>query len=313
MAFTAAVAFAQPAQSAEATPRPKAVQALFVIDAESGVVTSLGRNRIAVHLEAADHSTEWFADRPVRRGGQLPTVAFVNSWAKYGFVADPPNVTITYRTDNGRLHELAGVMRRPLYNPVTSTFDTELRLLPGFRAGADALGRASDVLIFVDDVPGVPDGALLSPADRATADAAYATLQATLAQLQATFQQAQGEAQRLFVFQSDLAQQQQILDRLQALEDAAVNGDPVASQVAFTPAFNQQRQQAQAAAAADLQALGGDPAAGDRLLGNAQAAYQSGVSAAWRTYGSAIGSLTITPPSVSLCSSATECMAPPSG
>lgn len=74
-------------------------------------------------LRGTDKRTVWFADRPVRAAGTLPTESLIKGWDGNGFVDEPPNGALVVHKPNGpgAIDTVVFVMGQPQLNGTTLT------------------------------------------------------------------------------------------------------------------------------------------------------------------------------------------------
>ena len=88
-------------------PQLERIDALFVQGAARSTST---QGTVTLHGLAG--STVYFADRPRREIGQIPSRRFVEFWAAgaYSFAADPPNAVISFLDENGGTADIVVVL-----------------------------------------------------------------------------------------------------------------------------------------------------------------------------------------------------------
>ena len=95
LVLMAAGCLASPA-SGQAAAKPEEVSLLFAQTAPRGTLRPAeGEGRFTLTLRDVAPQVVWFTDRPARHTGHLPVRGFVNQWASFGFVEDPPNAALT--------------------------------------------------------------------------------------------------------------------------------------------------------------------------------------------------------------------------
>ena len=95
--------------------KARKVSVLYATTAQQGSLTAVKgkKSTYVMTLRGASDHVTWFADRPARQSGFLPTAGFVSSWAGYGFAEDPPNVALVMRDRSGATDTVVAVMTRP--------------------------------------------------------------------------------------------------------------------------------------------------------------------------------------------------------
>lgn len=125
---------------------------LFALQADSGELEAVeGSAGLAYTLTLghAARQTTWFADRPARDGGTVPTEAFVAGWASLGFEDVPPNAVLTRagREDDAPLIVELGT---PTYQRDERTMRVPVHVLA--RTERDGIaGRFGAASLFIDN------------------------------------------------------------------------------------------------------------------------------------------------------------------
>lgn len=79
----------------ETSTQSKRLSILYSLSASDAKLTPTSkRGTFTLTLSGTDARTVWFADRPDRDAGSLPTSALVNRWRSVGFASDPPNAAV---------------------------------------------------------------------------------------------------------------------------------------------------------------------------------------------------------------------------
>jgi hypothetical protein len=105
-------------------PQVERIDALFV---QSATAFSSGPGTITLHGLA--DSTVYFADRPRREIGHIPSRRFVELWETRanGFAVDPPNAVLSFLDQNGTEPEDAVViLREPRLADDTLSYNVEI-------------------------------------------------------------------------------------------------------------------------------------------------------------------------------------------
>src|SRR3954452_4242864 len=105
-------------------PQVERIDALFV---QSATAFSSGPGTITLHGLA--DSTVYFADRPRREIGHIPSHRFVELWDSGAstFAVDPPNAVLSFLEDNGGSPEDAVVvLREPRLEADALTYGVEI-------------------------------------------------------------------------------------------------------------------------------------------------------------------------------------------
>jgi hypothetical protein len=105
-------------------PQVERIDALFV---QSATAFSSGPGTITLHGLA--DSTVYFADRPRREIGHIPSRRFVELWetGANGFAVDPPNAVLSFLDQNGTEPEDAVVvLREPRLEDDTVSYNVEI-------------------------------------------------------------------------------------------------------------------------------------------------------------------------------------------
>jgi hypothetical protein len=91
-------------------PQLERIDALFV----QGAARFTSRQG-TVTLHGLTDSTVYFADRPRREIGHIPSHRFVELWAAgvHSFAADPPNAVISFLDDEGSTSDVVVVLHEP--------------------------------------------------------------------------------------------------------------------------------------------------------------------------------------------------------
>ena len=95
------------------------IDALFV---QSAMRFSSGQGTLTLH--GLTSSTIYFADRPSREVGQIPSRRFVELWGAgvNSFAVDPPNAVLSFLDDNGGADDAVVVLREPKLEGDTLTY-----------------------------------------------------------------------------------------------------------------------------------------------------------------------------------------------
>jgi hypothetical protein len=105
-------------------PQVERIDALFV---QSATAFTSGPGTITLHGLA--DSTVYFADRPRREIGHIPSHRFVELWetGANSFAIDPPNAVLSFLDENGSAPEDAVVvLREPLLEDAQLTYSVEI-------------------------------------------------------------------------------------------------------------------------------------------------------------------------------------------
>lgn len=105
-------------------PQVERIDALFV---QSATAFSSGPGTITLHGLA--DSTVYFADRPRREIGHIPSRRFVELWqaGANSFAVDPPNAVLSFLDENGPAPEDAVVvLREPRLEDDTLSYSVEI-------------------------------------------------------------------------------------------------------------------------------------------------------------------------------------------
>jgi hypothetical protein len=105
-------------------PQVERIDALFV---QSATAFSSGPGTITLHGLA--DSTVYFADRPRREIGHIPSHRFVELWeaGASSFAVDPPNAVLSFLDENGTAPEDAVVvLREPRLEDGTLSYSVEI-------------------------------------------------------------------------------------------------------------------------------------------------------------------------------------------
>jgi hypothetical protein len=105
-------------------PQVERIDALFV---QSATTFSSGPGTITLHGLA--DSTVYFADRPRREIGHIPSRRFVQLWetGANGFAVDPPNAVLSFLDENGTEPDDAVViLREPRLEDDTLSYNVEI-------------------------------------------------------------------------------------------------------------------------------------------------------------------------------------------
>jgi hypothetical protein len=155
------------------------VSLLYAATAQQGSLTAVKgkKNTYLMTLRGASDHVIWFADRPARQSGFLPTAGFVSSWAGYGFAEDPPNVALVTRDRSGATDTVVAVMTGPKVT-AKGVLTAQLRVLTVDRAqqvagnlavhagrhDVNVPSRFTSAALFIDDVTGtIVNGCLIQP------------------------------------------------------------------------------------------------------------------------------------------------------
>jgi hypothetical protein len=105
-------------------PQVERIDALFV---QSATAFSSGPGTITLHGLAG--STVYFADRPRREIGHIPSRRFVELWESgpNSFAVDPPNAVLSFLDeDGGSPDDAVVVLREPKLEDDTLMYDVEI-------------------------------------------------------------------------------------------------------------------------------------------------------------------------------------------
>jgi len=105
-------------------PQVERIDALFVQSA-----TAFSSDAGTITLHGVADSTVYFADRPRREIGHIPSRRFVELWdtGAKGFAIDPPNAVLSFLDDNGGAPEDAVVvLREPRLEDGTLSYSVEV-------------------------------------------------------------------------------------------------------------------------------------------------------------------------------------------
>jgi hypothetical protein len=133
----------------QSVPQLEEIEAMFVQCAH-GLTTSDG----TMTFQGPAHSTLFFADRPQRVVGHMPTRKFVNEWGdgENSFAEDPPNAVVSFLEEGDAVPEEVTVeLRDPQLTEDTLTY--KVVVLDGTLPA-----RAGPCSLFID-----PIGRPLSP------------------------------------------------------------------------------------------------------------------------------------------------------
>ena len=173
--------------------KARKVSVLYATTAQQGSLTAVKgkKSTYVMTLRGASDHVTWFADRPARQSGFLPTAGFVSSWAGYGFAEDPPNVALVMRDRSGATDTVVAVMTRPKVT-AKGVLTAQLRVLTvdqaqqvagnlAVHAGRHDVkvpSRFTSAALFIDDasVPVVNGCAIQPYADCFNADLSSANL-----------------------------------------------------------------------------------------------------------------------------------------
>src|SRR5262245_45880194 len=90
-ACASASAREQPARKLQALE----IGLLFAPTADARTMEPIqGTSRFELTLRGVSPQVVWFSDRPARQSGHIPVGEFVEAWAGYGFVKDPPEAAL---------------------------------------------------------------------------------------------------------------------------------------------------------------------------------------------------------------------------
>ena len=120
-------------------PQVERIDALFVQSA-----TAFSSDAGTITLHGVADSTVYFADRPRREIGHIPSRRFVELWetGANSFAIDPPNAVLSFLDDNGGAPEDAVVvLREPRLEGGTLSYTVEM--LEGTLRGARARAPSS--------------------------------------------------------------------------------------------------------------------------------------------------------------------------
>src|SRR4051794_25234141 len=120
-----------PTASASAQPAQTPGR-LFAQTGTHGSLTPVkhgGKRRYTLTLRGVTPQLVWFQDRPARHAGHMSTRAFMRSWAKYGFRADPPNAALTLLGGKDEADTVVVELTRPRYGPKQRTLRHSARPL----------------------------------------------------------------------------------------------------------------------------------------------------------------------------------------
>jgi hypothetical protein len=144
LANAAATLLLMPCAVSAQSPAPPAkteINALFVLNAQSARIDNK-----TLSLEGVSKQAIVFADRPVRRAGQMKTADFLQLWTTGSFATSAPNATISAFAKNGsRIADAVVELKSPRVDGDRIVF--HVAVLQGSLDGAD--GPAS---IFFDTV-----------------------------------------------------------------------------------------------------------------------------------------------------------------
>jgi microcystin-dependent protein len=139
---------------------PKDESVLFAFNAKSGSLDPQHKDRFTLVLRGLDERGLWFADRPNRDSGTVPTRGFFGKWTRLGFAADPPNAALTIEGAPEDEDAVALELEDPRFRRSSESVRLDVRVLEGPSAGLAHLvskldedvdrefGRAS---LFVDN------------------------------------------------------------------------------------------------------------------------------------------------------------------
>lgn len=137
------------AAQTEQSPAPDSgeIEFLFV---QGGDGVSLADGVLTI--EGANKATLFFADRPERVAGHMPTEEFVASWGKgeNSFASNPPNADLSIFTDDGT-QEIVVVLKEPRFEGDDLIYNVEV--LDG---DATATGGACSLFIDIIGMPLTP-------------------------------------------------------------------------------------------------------------------------------------------------------------
>ena len=164
---------ATPSSGATHEVREKAPGILFAVSGSGATMKPLpgSKDRYELIVASPDRAAVWFADRPVRDSGTVPTAWLVSAWSTLGFDRDPPppNVAIAVHRPRGDTDTIVAVMRHPVIMK-TGALRATMRVLSADEAHAltghlaqhgqdhDPVGipaHLGAVSIFIDDVSSV--------------------------------------------------------------------------------------------------------------------------------------------------------------
>lgn len=133
----------------EKSPAPDSgeIEFLFV---QGGDAVSLADGVLTI--KGANKATLFFADRPDRVAGHMPTEEFVASWGKgeNSFASNPPNADLSIFTDDGT-QEIVVVLKEPRFEGDDLIYNVEV--LDG---DATATGGACSLFIDIIGMPLTP-------------------------------------------------------------------------------------------------------------------------------------------------------------
>jgi hypothetical protein len=127
---------------------------LFVMRAEKASILKVGAGYLLL-LKNLEEKTLYFADRPVRKAGLLPTSNFIAMWEEKGSSFDtiPPNAALIHRNskaDNGSNVPAVAVELSKPRPQGNNSWQFNLTILEG---SLDT-GEYEDVSLFIDDYSG---------------------------------------------------------------------------------------------------------------------------------------------------------------
>lgn len=149
------------------------VSLLFVQQAGSGSLEPVpGTDRYVLVLRGVSAQTTYFADRPARFFGQMPTAGFAEHWTGFGFGDDPPNAALSLLKGDAGADVVVLSLGRPRYVAQTGVLRYEARPDEASENLLDMAGepdpsvprRFGPVSLFIDDATGqVVNGCLIQP------------------------------------------------------------------------------------------------------------------------------------------------------
>jgi uncharacterized protein YjbI with pentapeptide repeats len=174
-ALLAAGAASPPAPAQDGSSEDAEIALLFNETARGGSLRALEGepDRFVLTLRRPGRQVVWFQDRPSRHSGHMPLEAFVESWAGYGFVTDPPNAALSVLDADDHEDVVVLTLGRPRYRPARETLRFPVRIqdeatgnLAHLEPHRDAAVRESfgPAALFIDDASArVIDGCVIQP------------------------------------------------------------------------------------------------------------------------------------------------------
>jgi hypothetical protein len=144
---TALLAATRSTAAQEASPAPDAVSYLFLQACESGTATPAGDAEGAYDLTLAHASgqTLFFADRPARLAGIVPTAAFLDDLA--AAAGDPPNAALAFSPEGTSDDVDVAVIEltAPQHDAEAGTIGYRVRLIDVVRDQDDAAAEGETI------------------------------------------------------------------------------------------------------------------------------------------------------------------------